>query len=123
MTTDLEKYIAAIPPERRERFMALHSLVMGLCPRAVVNMKYQMPTYHVGDAWVALANQRHYVSLYTCGPQHIEVFKANHPEIKTGKGCINFKDGDDLPVEDIKRVIRHAIESPNAGHGRSGGVG
>jgi len=40
---------------------------------------------HVGDGWVAIANQKHYVSLYTCGYHHIERFKQRCPRIKTGK--------------------------------------
>ena len=45
MKTDLEKYIAAIPPERRERFMALHSLVMGLCFALLVERMISGPEW------------------------------------------------------------------------------
>jgi len=48
-------------------------------------MKYKMPTYQVGDGWVAIANQKNYISLYTCGYHHIVGFKNNNPGIKTGK--------------------------------------
>ena len=68
---------------------------------AIPTMTYKMPTYRVGAGWVAIANQKHHVSLYTCGPHHIEDFKARYPGIKTGKGCINFRDKDELPVADL----------------------
>jgi uncharacterized protein YdhG (YjbR/CyaY superfamily) len=77
-------------------------------------MRYKMPTYQVGDGWVALANQKHYVSLYTCGHHHIAEFKRKYPKIRTGKGCINFRDGDHIPVEELKGVIMHAIGHPKA---------
>ena len=64
---------------------------------------------------MALANQKHYLSLYTCAPAHIAEFKARHPGIKTGKGCINFRDRDPLPLEDIAQVVRHAIERGKGG--------
>lgn len=112
MHRDVERYIAAIPPERRKRFKALHALILELYPQAVVDMKYKMPTYTFGEGWVALANQKNYISLYTCGYHHIESFKANNPGIKTGKGCINLKDDDDLPIKDMKRVVTHAFEQP-----------
>lgn len=75
-------------------------------------MKFRMPTYTVGAGWVALANQKNYISLYTCGYHHIEGFKVKHPEIKTGKGCINFRDKDELPINDICEVIQHAVQNP-----------
>ena len=112
MNMTLDTYIKAVPASRRERFDLLQALILELYPSAVVDMRYKMPTYHLADGWVALANQKHYISLYTCGYHHIEDFKANHPSIKTGKGCINFKDGDDMPIQDIKNVIRHAFEHP-----------
>jgi len=115
MDTQLEKYIENIPVERGERFNALHSLVMRLYPEADVGMDYKMPTYRVGEGWVAIANQKNYISLYTCGYHHIESFRKKHPGIKTGKGCINFRDRDDLPLMDIEQVIKHAIEFPKAG--------
>ena len=71
-----------------------------------------MPTYAVGDGWVAVATQKHYVSLYTCSAAHIAEFKRRHPEIRTGKGCINFSPRAALPVEDVEGVIRHAVERP-----------
>ena len=105
-------YLDALPPQRRERFMRLHELVLSLYPDATVDMSYKMPTYRAGEGWVALANQKHYISLYTCGYHHIAVFKEKHPEQKSGKGCINFKDRDELPMEDLQAVIRNAMEHP-----------
>jgi uncharacterized protein YdhG (YjbR/CyaY superfamily) len=74
-----------------------------------------MPTYRIGEGWVAIANQKHHVSLYTCGYHHIEAFRKAHPRIKTGKGCINFRDRDELPTEDIRQVVQHAIRQPKPG--------
>ncbi len=112
MDKKVEKYISGIPDSRKGRFESLHQLIIGLFPEAVVDMKYKMPTYHVGEGWVAIANQKNYISLYTCGYHHIEGFKAKHKGIKTGKGCINFKDKDEIPLHDLKAVVTHAIEQP-----------
>ena len=67
----------------------------------IVDMKYKMPTYSVDDGWVAMASQKNYLSFYTCSFDHIAAFKDRHPKIKTGKGCINFKDSDPLQISDI----------------------
>ena len=84
-------------------------------PKAVLSMKYKMPTFTQGDGWVAVANQKNYISLYTCSAEHLEGFKMKHPKIKTGKGCINFQDRDGIPLKDLKPVIKSAMESTH-GH-------
>lgn len=109
---EVEAYIAAVPEGRRARIRALHGLILALYPQARVDLAYRMPTYHVDAGWVALANQKNYVSLYTCGYHHISEFRDRHPGIKTGKGCINLRDRDDLPMDDLRAVVRHAIEQP-----------
>ena len=98
MDEDVLDYFASIPDDRQEVVRELHKLIMELCPTAIVDMTYRMPTYKSGNGWVALANQKHYVSLYTCGAHDIVGFKRRYPNIKTGKGCINLKPGDPLPL-------------------------
>jgi uncharacterized protein YdhG (YjbR/CyaY superfamily) len=110
--TEVQRYMDAVPEERQARFHKLHTLIMDLYPDAEVVMSYRIPTYKAKSGWVGLANQKDYVSVYTNGPQHIAAFKAQHPEIKTGKACINFKDTDAVPIDALKQVVRHAIEDP-----------
>lgn len=112
MNREVEAYLKSVPEERVAHVNALHDLIVGLFPEAAIDMKYKMPTYHLGDGWVAIANQKNYVSLYTCGPAHLANFKEKHPNYKTGKGCINFKASDTLPMEALKGVIQHAIRHP-----------
>ncbi len=112
MDEKVKEYLEAAPNSRKEALNALHQLILEEFPDAVVDMKYRMPTYCVGEGWVSIANQKHYVSLYTCGYHHIKEFKEKHPGYKTGKGCINFKDKDALPLDDIRRVVQLAILHP-----------
>ncbi len=112
MNYEVQRYLDAVPEERKPLFDQLHTLIMGLYPNAEVVMSYQIPTYRAKSGWVALANQKHYVSLYTCGEHHIAEFKAKYPAIKTGKACINLRDTDPVPLAALKKVIKHAIEQP-----------
>ena len=112
MTKDVQRYLDAVPEERKPLFNKLHRLIMDLYPGADVVMSYKIPTYKAKSGWVALANQKHCVSLYTCGAHHIAEFKAKYPAIKTGTGCINLKVADAVPVAALKKVVKHAIEHP-----------
>jgi len=71
LNLQVEKYLQAVPAERKARMKEIHSMILDLFPDAVVDMTYKMPTY---------------------GYHHIESFKTKYPKIKTGKGCINFRD-------------------------------
>ena len=112
MIDEVAEYFKAVPRMRKAQIETLHAAIMQSFPKATVDMTYKMPTYRYGDGWVALANQKKYVSLYTCGPQHLESFRKKFPDYKTGKGCINFREKDEIPVEAVKAVIRHAILHP-----------
>jgi uncharacterized protein YdhG (YjbR/CyaY superfamily) len=117
MKREVRSYLAAVPKERKPLVNRLHELIVELYPDAEIDMSYRMPTYKAEEGWVALANQKQYVSLYTCGAHHLAEFKSKHPKIKTGKGCINFKQSDTVPVAAVKKVIRHAIEHPKESQG------
>ena len=95
--------------------MSIHNLIMRLYPEASVDMGYSMPSYRIGDAWVALANQKHYISFYTCSASHLESYTQKYPQQKTGKGCINFRDSDQIHYDDLELVIRHAISYEKPG--------
>ena len=114
MSNDIETYLASVPEQRLDRFKSIHNLILKLYPDATVDMSYKMPTYRVGEGWVALANQKNYISLYTCGESHLASYQHRHPEQKTGKGCINFRARDEIHYHDLEAVIRHAIEHPKS---------
>ena len=112
MNNDVRSYFNLVPDSRKQHIDALHASIIECFPDATIDMCYKMPTYCQGDGWVAIANQKHYVSLYTCSPAHLAAFKEKHPYYKTGKGCINFREKDEIPVKDVKQVVRHAILHP-----------
>jgi len=114
MNGDIKAYINSIPDPRLERFLSIHKLILKLYPDANVDMSYKMPTYRAGEGWVALVNQKSYISLYTCGESHLESYKQKHPEQKTGKGCINFRVRDQIHFDDLETVIKHAIDHPKS---------
>jgi uncharacterized protein YdhG (YjbR/CyaY superfamily) len=112
VNADVKRYLAAVPDNRKPLVERLHGLIVGLYPEAAIDMSYRIPTYKVGQGWVALANQKRYVSLYTCGAHHLAEFKKKYPRIKTGTGCINFRLADEFTDTAIEQVIEHAIEHP-----------
>ncbi|MBY6188832.1 DUF1801 domain-containing protein [Microbulbifer agarilyticus] len=105
----LADYLSPLSPQRSERLHKLHNLVIASYPDANLSLKYKMPTYEQGAGWVALANQKHYVSVYTCARVHIQPYLDKHPKTKCGTGCLNFRDNDDIVFEDLKPVLASAF--------------
>ena len=110
-TAQIKQYLATVPQNRQLRFKSINALILELYPDADVSFRYNMPTFEWHGGWVALANQKNYISLYTCSAQHLQEFKQRHPNIKTGKGCINFRDKDEIPLADLVGVIHSAMTS------------
>lgn len=106
---EINNYISEQPEERRVVLSQLVSMIEAQAPDATASMKYKMPTFEREGYWVAVANQKHYVSVYTCQEDHIAGFKLKHPKVKTGKGCINFTRMDSVPYGDVVGVINNAL--------------
>ena len=111
MKKNVRRYINALPADRKCLFNKLQALILSACPKAEVVIWWGMPTYEAKSGWVALANQKKYISLYTNSASHIPEFKEKYPAIKTGKACINFRPLDPIPAVAVKQVIRHAIKN------------
>ena len=72
-------------------------------------MKYKMPTYESENGWIAIGNQKNYWSVYTCSAEKISKYLTSNPDAKHGKGCINFRNKDNVDLEAIKQVIQQAL--------------
>ena len=106
---DIVDYIQAVEEERRKRLLSIINLIKQLYPEAIESLKFKMPTYESRQGWIAVANQKNYLSVYTCAEEHIATFKLAYPRIKTGKGCINFRDKDPIPLDQLQFVIKNAM--------------
>src|SRR5512139_134625 len=97
----IARYLAQVPRARRERALALHGLILSLFPQAKASLDSRMPTYRLGGQFVAWASTRRHLALYTCSAERIAGFRARHPEIETGRGCLRFRDSQRLPLADL----------------------
>lgn len=103
------RYLARLPEARRERALALHGLILSLFPQAAVSLGQRMPTYRLGGQFVAWASTSRHLALYTCSAERIAGFRAHHPEIEAGAGCLRFRDSARLPLADLAQVVKNAL--------------
>ena len=107
---NIEEYIDSASKTRQARLRCILDLIKKLYPSATESIKYKIPTYEYKTGWISVANQKSYLSVYTCMEDHIQEFKEKHPDIKSGKSCINFRDKDQIPYNDLETVIQNALE-------------
>jgi len=110
MRDEVNRFFDQAPADRRPMLDQLHNLIIEMYPEADLVLSYQVPTYRVGKGWVALGYWKGGVSMYTNNPRYIEDVKEKHPELNTGKASVQFKLGEELPLDDIRQVVRRAIE-------------
>ncbi|HUQ31103.1 MAG TPA: DUF1801 domain-containing protein [Pyrinomonadaceae bacterium] len=110
-TLSYERYLASLPDERRESIDRVWQVVRESVPAGYtekITPKYL--TFMAGDEWyLALANQKNYISLHLLPVYLFPELKAkldnSGKKLKMGKGCINFKRADELPLEAIAEIV------------------
>lgn len=129
----VEEYLAELPPDRREAIAAIRKVVLDNLPPGyeetmyfgmigyVIPLERYPETYNKQPlGYVALASQKHYMSLYLMnvyGDSDTErwfkrEYEASGKKLNMGKSCVRFKSLDDLPVNLIaKAVARTTTES------------
>lgn len=109
MNDDIQRYIDNGSAEQQALLGRLRDLVLRLYPDARETLYYNLPTFKSGAGQLSLGYWKDGVTLYTTHPDHVAPFRAAHPKIKTNKASINFRLGDELPIDGLTAVIRRAM--------------
>lgn len=111
MDAEMMAYINSVSDARRQLYAELEKLVLELYPDAELVKSYGIPKYKTGaKTGIWLNYWEKGVSMHGGRTELIDWFRERHPEIKTGKGGVNFKAGDAIPVEDVREYIQRVVE-------------
>lgn len=123
----VSEYLAAVPKERAAAVRFLHAFIRKASPKLKPHFAYNMIGYGSFPyrnykkeliSWpiVALANQKHYISVYVCavekGEYLAEKHKARLGKVRVGKSCIRFKRLEDVKLPELKKVLQKAAKFP-----------
>jgi hypothetical protein len=106
-----DEFIAALPAERQQPAVQVWQLVRRAVPTGYtehISPKYL--EFRAGEQMcIGLANQKGYLSLHLV-PMYLMPglqarLAAAAPKLKMGKGCVNFKQVEELPLETLATVI------------------
>jgi uncharacterized protein YdhG (YjbR/CyaY superfamily) len=103
----VEEYIDNLPPERRGPFAELRRAVTEAAPEATESIAYQMPALrsHGGQFLVSYASYTRHYSLFPASEAVIEELGADLVPHLSGKGTIQFRADEPIPLELVKRVV------------------
>jgi uncharacterized protein YdhG (YjbR/CyaY superfamily) len=106
-----EQFLNHLPPDRKAEAEKVWNIIRESMPSGYseeIDDKYL--SFKTGKDWyVALANQKNYISLHLLPiyvyPELKAKFDAANKKLKCGKGCVNFKRAEDLPLAVIAEII------------------
>ena len=111
-TLSYEQYLDSLPAGRRTEIERVWGLVREHIPAGYTeDVSAKFLSFKTGADWyVALANQKNYISLYLIPLYVFPEMKAKFDaaaskKLKCGKGCINFLRAEELPLEVIGEIV------------------
>lgn len=110
-TLSFKQYLAGLPPERKSEVEKVWRLVRENIPRGYVEeIGPKFLSFKANDnLYIALANQKNYISLYLMPlyifPELKAKLDSSGKKLKCGKSCINFKRADELPLEVVGEIV------------------
>ena len=111
-TLSYEQYLASLPPQRRSEIERVWHVVRQNMPDGYVEeIGPKFLSFKADDDWyVALANQKNYISLYLMPlyvfPEMKAKLESSGKDVRCGKSCINFKKAEDLPLGVVAEIVR-----------------
>ncbi len=123
----VKNYLAAVPADRRELVEFMHDFIQKSAPSLKPHFSYNMLGYgsfpyrnykkeQIEWPVIALASQKHYISLYVCAVENGKYIAEKHKKelgkVKVGKSCISFKKLEDVNLVTLKKVLKAAEKNP-----------
>ena len=107
-----EQYLGSLPDARRTEIERVWGLVREHIPAGYTEeIGAKFLSFKAGADWyVALANQKNYISLYLIPLYVFPEMKAKFDaaaskKLKCGKSCINFQRAEELPLEVLGEIV------------------
>jgi uncharacterized protein YdhG (YjbR/CyaY superfamily) len=110
-TISYEEFISKLPADRRESVVEVWKVVRESMPDGYTEeVTPKFLSFKADKEWyVALASQKNYISLHLTPMYVFPELKAkvdgSGKKLKCGKGCINFKRVEELPLDVIAEIV------------------
>lgn len=106
---NIDEYIAAFPEEVQALLQKIRATIRKAAPGAVEAIKYQMPTFVLGENLVHFAAFQKHIGFYPT-PSAITAFSAKLTDYVWAKGSVQFPLTKPIPMALIRRMVEFRVE-------------
>ncbi len=106
---DVEKYLAAQPPEVRAVLEKLRRAIRAAAPKAEEVISYRIPTYKYHGPLVHFLAREKYCSFIAVSRAVLETFEDELEAYDTSGTTIHFTAEKPLPASLVKKIVRARI--------------
>ena len=102
---DIDRYLAAQPPETRAMLALVRAAIRRAAPEAVEAISYQIPAFRLnGRVFIFFAGWKNHYSIYPVGDALLVAFGAELDRYEISKGTIRFPLDEPVPEDLIFRI-------------------
>jgi len=106
---DIDSYLAGFAGEVRERLEAMRETIRAAAPGATECIKYQIPTFVLGENLVHFAAFKNHVGFYPTG-SGMRKFAKELSRYVSGKGSVQFPHDEPLPLKLVARITAFRVK-------------
>jgi uncharacterized protein YdhG (YjbR/CyaY superfamily) len=104
----IDEYHASLSQDIQKQLTVLRNAIKQAAPESEETISYNMPAFKLGKVLVYYAANKEHIGFYPT-PSPISDFKEELSCYKTTKGAIQFPMGEPLPLELIKKIVKHRL--------------
>ena len=108
-TTTIDAYIYGFPEEVQVILQKIRRIISDAAPDAEEAIKYQIPTFVLGENLVHFAAFAKHIGFYPT-PSGIEQFKDALSPYNSAKGSVRFPLDSAIPYNLIKRIVKFRVK-------------
>jgi uncharacterized protein YdhG (YjbR/CyaY superfamily) len=110
--TNVDAYLAEVPPERREVLATIRQLCLASLPGYEEGMEYGMPSYAKdGVVQFGFASQKNYISIYGLKSDALEAHRTEFVGASIGKSCIRYTNPKEINLAAVERLLKATAAS------------
>ncbi len=104
----IDQYIAGLPRDVQERLRRIRAIITNAAPDAQETIKYQIPTFVLGENLVHFAAFQNHIGFYPTSSV-IQAFARELTDYPSGKGSVQFPLDKPVPFALIKRMVEFRV--------------
>ena len=109
----VDEYVAAFPAKTQQLLIELRKTIKETAPLAEEFISYQMPAYKQDGILVYFAAYEKHIGFYATPNGH-EAFKKELSKYKSGKGSVQFRLDEPLPIALIIKIVKFRVKENSA---------